>query len=79
MMIQDRMADPTVRERAVQLLDRMVVTAAEGALLAIGGETVTASALTFDWPLIGGYALAGAFLSLCINLARGGITGRKAT
>lgn len=62
--------------RVIELADKAAITAAEGAVLAIGGETANANALTFDWSTIGGMALGGAILSVLINVARGGITGR---
>ncbi|WP_182377908.1 holin [Nocardioides sp. WS12] len=65
-----------INDRTRDLIDRAAVTAAQGAILAIGGETVTANALTFDWSTIGGYALGGAVLSVLINVARGGLSGR---
>lgn len=59
------------------LADKAVVTAAEGALLAIGGDSLSANAFTIDWSTVGGYALGGAVLSLLINVTRGGLFGRK--
>lgn len=64
-------------ERLKDLANRAVTTAAEGALIAIGHETVQANALAFDWTLMGGYALGGAVLSLLINISREGLFGRK--
>lgn len=75
-LIGDRLASSAVRERAVELLDKAVMTAAEGAVLAIGHESVSVNALAVDWSLVGGYALGGAALSVLLNLGRGGLTGR---
>lgn len=77
MMIEDRMADPTVREYAVDLLDRGVKTAAQSAVLAIGAESLHADALAIDWSTTFGFALGGFVLSVLTNLAQRGITGRK--
>lgn len=61
--------------RVVELADKAAMTAAEGALLAVGGDQVF-NAFDADWSLVGGMALGGAFLSVALNVARSGITGR---
>lgn len=66
--------------RAIELLDKAVMTAAEGALLALGtqhSEVLALDVFAVDWTQVGGYALGGAFLSIALNLARGGLTGRR--
>lgn len=65
-----------INARVRELADRAAVTAAQGAILAIGGDSVSANALTIDWSTVGGMALGGAVLSVLINVARGGISGR---
>jgi hypothetical protein len=64
-----------LRDRAGELADRAAVTAAEGALLAVGSDSVSANALALDWKTIAGYALGGAFLSVAINVSRTGLSG----
>lgn len=68
--------NPALKARLVELADKAAVTAAEGAILAVGAESVAVNALAVDWSSVGGFALGGAALSLLINIARGGITGR---
>ena len=75
-LLPDRMAADAVRARAVELLDKAVMTAAEGALLAIGHESVSVNALAVDWTLVGAYAAGGAALSVLLNLSRGGLFGK---
>jgi len=78
-LLPDRMATDAVRARAVGLLDKALMTAAEGALLALGTQPEAVVALDFfavDWHQVAGYALGGAALSVLLNLARGGVTGR---
>ena len=72
------MMNPALKARLIELGDKAAVTAAEGAILAIGAESVAVNALAVDWSSVGGFALGGAALSLLINIARGGITGRRA-
>lgn len=67
-----------LKARLIELADKAAVTAAEGAILAIGAESAAVNALAVDWSTVGGFALGGAALSLIINIARGGITGRTA-
>lgn len=68
--------NPALKARIIELADKAAVTAAEGAILAVGAESVAVNALAVDWSTVGGFALGGAALSLLINIARGGITGR---
>lgn len=68
--------NPALKARLIELADKAAVTAAEGAILAVGAESVAVNALAVDWSTVGGFALGGAALSLLINIARGGITGR---
>lgn len=78
--LPDKMAAPGVRARAVELLDKAVVTAAEGALLAVGSDAVAAGALDLsqvDLGKVASYAAGGAVLSLLINLSRGGFSRRR--
>lgn len=70
--------NPALKARLIELADKAAVTAAEGAILAVGAESVAVNALAVDWSTVGGFALGGAALSLLINIARGGITGRAA-
>jgi len=79
-LLPDRMASDAVRARAVELLDKAAMTAAEGALLGLGSDVVTAGALdlaTVDWGQVAGFAAGGAFLSVVLNIARGGFLGRR--
>lgn len=75
-LLPNVLANPAVQARARELLDKAAMTAAEGALLAIGSESLQQDAFALDWSMIGGYALGGAFLSVVLNVARNGITGR---
>jgi len=62
--------------RVRELVDKAAMTAAEGALLSIGAESLAVNALAVDWTQAGGFALGGAALSVLLNVARGGVTGR---
>lgn len=69
-----------LRVPARELLDKAVVTAAEGALLAIGSDAVAAGALDLsqvDLAKMASYAAGGAVLSLLINVSRGGLAARR--
>lgn len=68
--------NPALKARLIELADKAAITAAEGALLAVGHESLAVNALAVDWSTVGGFALGGVALSLFINVARGGITGR---
>ena len=65
------------RDRVLDLVDKALMTAAEGALLAIGAESLSVNALAVDWSTVGGFALGGAALSVLLNVARGGLSGRR--
>jgi len=65
-----------MRKYYTELVDRAVKTAAQGAVLAIGSESLQANAFAIDWSTTAGFALGGAALSLLTNLAQRGITGR---
>lgn len=65
------------RTYALDLADRAVKTAAQGAVLAIGSTSLEANAFTIDWSTTVGFALGGALLSLLTNIADRGIRGRK--
>lgn len=68
-----------IPERLRDLADRAAITAAEGALLGLGAqheEVMALDAFAVDWTHVGGFALGGAVLSVCINVARGGLSGR---
>lgn len=68
-----------VGPRAIELLDKAAMTAAEGALLALGTqheEVLSLDVFAVDWRQVAGYALGGAVLSLLMNVGRRGLTGR---
>lgn len=70
---------PKIPERLRDLVDRAAITAAEGALLALGAqheEVLALDVFAVDWTRVAGFALGGAFLSVCINVARSGLSGR---
>lgn len=75
-LISDRMASPSVREYALDLLDRAVKTAAQAAVLSVGVETASVNALAVDWLLMAGMAGGGAVLSVLTNVAQRGLRGR---
>ena len=54
--------------------ERSVKSAAQAAILALGGSAV--NVLTLDWATLAGAAGGGALLSLLTSLASAGITGR---
>lgn len=58
------------------LVDRAVKTAAQAAVLAVGSESVSANALTFDFKLMAGFAAGGALLSVLTTLGQRGLTGK---
>lgn len=69
-----------VPSHLLELLDKAVVTAAEGALLALGHDVVAAGALDLaavDLARVVSYAAGGAVLSVLINLSRGGLRARR--
>lgn len=79
-MLPDKMADdlpPATRAYLADLADRMVKSAAQGAILAVGVESTTADAFAIDWRLCAGMAIGSAFLSLLMNLATRGLSGRS--
>lgn len=61
--------------RAESLVDRAAMSAAQGALLYLGGAA-TLDALSVDWLGLAGAAAGGALISLLTNVARDGLTGR---
>lgn len=63
------------REYATAILERACKTAAQGAVLAIGSESVQANALTLDWSTIGGFAAGGFVLSVLTSIATSGFGG----
>lgn len=66
-----------VKEYLLKVLDRAVKSAAQGALLAVGSESLAANAWTFDWSTIGGFAVGGFVLSVVTSLATTGLGRRK--
>lgn len=69
----------TMRKYYTELVDRAVKSAAQGAVLAIGSESLQANAFAVDWSTAAGFALGAAVLSLLTNLGQRGLTGRRDT
>lgn len=55
--------------------ERAIKTAAQAAVLAVGGDSLAANALTFDWAQMGGFAAGGFVLSLLTSIASGMASG----
>lgn len=68
-----------MRKYYTELVDRAVKSAAQGAVLAIGSESLQANAFAVDWSTAAGFALGAAVLSLLTNLGQRGLTGRRDT
>ena len=54
--------------------ERALKSAAQGATLAVGADSLHANALTFDWPTMGGFAAGAAVLSILMSIASAATT-----